>query len=37
MRIAGIAYPVITLVLWYFYIWFLYGAINVNMFYFDKR
>ena len=23
MKIAGIEYPAITLVLWYFYIWFL--------------
>ena len=32
MKIAGMDYPAITLVLWYFYIWFLYGAINVKRF-----
>ncbi len=32
MKIAGIDYPAITLVLWYFYIWFLYGALNVKAF-----
>ncbi len=32
MKIAGLAYPVISLVLWYFYIWFLYGALNINSF-----
>ena len=30
MKIAGIAYPAVTLVLWYFYIWFLYGSIIVR-------
>ncbi len=25
MKFAGIPYPTITLVIWYFYIWFLYG------------
>lgn len=30
MKISGIAYPTISLVLWYFYIWFLYGIINVR-------
>ena len=25
MKIAGLEYPAVTLVLWYFYIWFLYG------------
>ena len=30
MKLAGIGYPAITLVLWYFYIWFLYGALNVK-------
>ncbi len=30
MKIAGIAYPAVTLVLWYFYIWFLYGSILVR-------
>ena len=32
MKIAGKDYPAITLVLWYFYIWFLYGALNVKSF-----
>ena len=32
MKIAGIDYPAITLVLWYFYIWFLYGALNLKAF-----
>ena len=27
MKIAGIEYPAITLLLWYFYLWFLYGSI----------
>lgn len=30
MKIAGIAYPAVTLVLWYFFIWFLYGSILVR-------
>ena len=30
MKIADIAYPAITLVLWYFYLWFLYGSILVG-------
>ena len=30
MKIAGIDYPAITLVLWYFYIWFLYGTLNIK-------
>lgn len=30
MKIAGIAYPAITLLLWYFYLWFLYGSILVR-------
>ena len=30
MKIAGMAYPAITLVMWYFYIWFLYGGIIVK-------
>ena len=37
MKIAGMDYPAITLVLWYFYIWFLYGTINVKVFWPDKR
>jgi len=37
MKIAGMDYPAITLVLWYFYIWFLYGTINVKAFWTDKR
>ncbi len=36
MKIAGVDYPAITLVLWYFYIWFLYGALNVKSV-LDKR
>ncbi|MCR4786030.1 MAG: hypothetical protein K5847_05180 [Lachnospiraceae bacterium] len=32
MKIAGVAYPAIALVLWYFYIWFLYGTINAKPF-----
>ena len=30
MKILGIAYPAITLLLWYFYLWFLYGSILVG-------
>ena len=30
MKIAGVEYPAITLVLWYFYIWFLYGILIVK-------
>jgi hypothetical protein len=30
MKIAGIAYPAITLLLWYFYLWFLCGCILVG-------
>ena len=30
MKIAGIAYPAVTLLLWYFYIWFLYGSLIVR-------
>ena len=30
MKIDGIAYPAITLLLWYFYLWFLYGSILVG-------
>ena len=30
MKIANIAYPAITLLLWYFYLWFLYGSILVG-------
>ena len=37
MKIAGMDYPAITLVLWYFYIWFLYGTINVIVFWPGKR
>lgn len=36
MKIAGIAYPAITLLLWYFYLWFLYGSILVGR-YVKKR
>ena len=37
MKIARIVYPAITLVLWYFYIWFLYGALNIKAIWLDKR
>lgn len=30
MKIAGVEYPAITLVLWYFYIWFLYGTLIIK-------
>ncbi len=30
MKIAGIEYPAIALVLWYFYIWFLYGILIIK-------
>ena len=30
MKIAGVEYPAVTLVLWYFYIWFLYGILIVK-------
>lgn len=30
MKLLNIAYPSLTLVLWYFYIWFLYGIRIVN-------
>ena len=30
MKISCVANPTISLVLWYFYIWFLYGIINVR-------
>ncbi len=36
MKIAGMDYPAITLVLWYFYIWFLYGALIVKSFWLNK-
>lgn len=36
MKIAGIAYPAITLLFWYFYLWFLYGSILVGR-YMEKR
>ncbi len=31
MKVCGVEYPAITLVLWYFYIWFLYGNISVTV------
>ena len=37
MKISETDYPAITLVLWYFYIWFLYGTINVIVFWPGKR
>ena len=30
MKMGGMAYPAITLVMWYFYIWLLYGGIIVK-------
>ncbi|MBQ4485535.1 MAG: hypothetical protein II936_00845 [Oscillospiraceae bacterium] len=36
MKIASLEYPVITLVLWYFYIWFFYGYLLIKR-YFVKR
>ena len=30
MKIAGLEYPAVALVLWYFYIWFLYGIIIIK-------
>ena len=36
MKIVGMDYPAITLVLWYFYIWFLYGALIVKRYYSKK-
>ena len=36
MKIAGIEYPAITLLLWYFYLWFLYGSIIVGR-YVEKK
>ena len=30
MIVAGIEYPAIALLLWYFYLWFLYGSILVG-------
>lgn len=29
-KICSIAYPPLTLVLWYFYIWFLYGILIIR-------
>ena len=37
MKMAGMDYPAVTLVLWYFYIWFLYGLLNVKVFWVNKR
>ena len=37
MKIAGIAYPAITLVLWYFYLWFLYGSILVGRYIANRK
>ena len=37
MKIAGIAYPAITLLLWYFYLWFLYGSTLVGRYTAKKR
>ena len=30
MKISGVEYPAVALVLWYFYIWFLYGILIVK-------
>ncbi len=30
MKLAGADYPAVTLVFWYFYIWFLYGSLIVR-------
>lgn len=30
MKIVGIPYPEITLLFWYFYLWFLYGSILIR-------
>jgi hypothetical protein len=30
MKVGGIQYPAITLVFWYFYLWFLYGSILIR-------
>jgi hypothetical protein len=30
MKILGIPYPPLTLVFWYFYIWFLYGSLIIR-------
>ena len=37
MKIAGMAYPAITLVLWYFYLWFLYGSILVGRYIANRK
>lgn len=36
MKIAGLEYPAITLLLWYFYIWFVYG-ISIVCYIFKSR
>ena len=30
MKISGLEYPAVALVLWYFYIWFLYGIVIIK-------
>ena len=30
MKFVNVAYPAITLVLWYFYIWFFYGSMSAK-------
>lgn len=35
MKILGIPYPTVSLVLWYFYLWFLYGIRNA-VFYLER-
>ncbi len=37
MKIAGIGYPAITLVFWYFYLWFLYGSILVGRYIANRK
>ena len=32
LKIRGVPYPAVTLLFWYFYIWFLYGSILVRRF-----
>ena len=37
MKLVAIAYPAITLLLWYFYLWFLYGSIIVGRYFVMKK
>ncbi len=36
MKFASVPYPAITLVLWYFYIWFFYGYLIVKRVFIDR-